>query len=149
MVSQVASEVASAVIIALFLGIVGWALARCWRTVLIGQEGILTLNGHYFRTIGPGRRFVNPHFGFVVLPAGTAKRFHVGEAGVVTSPIGGRSLPGRVRVGTTDLVATAWRALPAGTRVEISTVIPPGTVWVARSREGSRSSHAGTYNPLP
>jgi hypothetical protein len=148
MVSQLGSDVASAAIFVLFFGLVGWMLYRCWRTVSVGQEGIITLSGHYVRTIGPGRRFVNPHFGFGVVPAGYTARFHLGEGGTVVGRVGGRNSPGRVRVGAEEFPATAWRELSVGTPVRVGSVDPTGILWVVRVRERPASAGTSVSKPL-
>lgn len=100
------------------------------KTIPAGQEGIVTFEGIYRKTLAPGRHLVSPHRITQVVPAGSARRFHVGETGEVVTTIPGGTLRGRIRVGTVELPALARKPVALGTTVRVSYIRPPDAVGV-------------------
>lgn len=133
--SQIVSYLPSIILIAIVVGfyaIVFWTRSR--RIVPTGQEGIVTEFGRLRATLPPGRHWIRPTRNFRLAPAGTSKRFHLGEIGVVSVEIPGRKKAGRVRVGADEFPAFAVHKVGAGASVGIVSLVPPYGVGVVEYR---------------
>jgi hypothetical protein len=129
-----------------FYVIVFWTRSR--RTVPIGQEGIVSEFGRLRATLPPGRHWIKPTRNFRLAPAGTTKKYHLGQEAEVVAEIRGRKSPGRVRVGSDEFPAFAAQLIGACASVGITSFVPPDRVWVVEYRGILASFRPSPNNPL-